>query len=242
MTSANQRAFIRVCVLLGVAACLAMAPNVAFGQGSRKDDIVLSASGHPIAGATIRVCQAGATGNPCNPLATIYSDATLTATASNPFQGDGIGNYHFYAPAGRYMVQITGTGITGARTYPDVILAPDVSSSGAGNDISAFGLTLGGEPDGRRQRNDRRHTDHRQLQSGNVHTLFAQRFWKRNCRGAPAARGRDRVRRKGRRLDGRHNGDSGSHQRRVRVWASAETAAVFSPRQVHRFAAAGRTE
>jgi len=144
MTSANQRAFIRVSVLLGMAACLAMAPNVAFGQGSRKDDIVLSASGHPIAGATIRVCQAGATGTPCNPLATIYSDATLTATASNPFQGDGIGNYHFYAPAGRYMVQITGTGITGTRTYPDVILAPDVSSSGAGNDISAFGLTLGG--------------------------------------------------------------------------------------------------
>jgi hypothetical protein len=122
----------------------AVASPIACGQGSRKDDIVLSASGHPIAGATIRVCQAGATGDPCNPLATIYTDATLTTTAPNPFQGDGIGNYFFYGPAGRYTVQISGPGITSTRTYPDVILAPDVSSSGSGNNISAFGLTLGG--------------------------------------------------------------------------------------------------
>ncbi|HTU34267.1 MAG TPA: glycosyl hydrolase family 28-related protein [Candidatus Acidoferrum sp.] len=121
-----------------------MTPGTASAQGSRKDDIVLSASGHPIPGATIRVCEPTAAGDPCNPLATIYTDATLTTTAPNPFQGDGIGNYYFYAPAGRYMIQISGPGITGTRTYPDVILAPDVSSSGAGNDISAFGLTLGG--------------------------------------------------------------------------------------------------
>lgn len=143
MTRTKQRSVIRVSLFLGML-CLAAAPEAAFGQGSRKDDIVLSAAGHPIAGATIRVCQPGATGSPCNPLATIYTDATLTTTASNPFQSDGIGNYHFYGPAGRYMIQITGPGITGTRTYPDVILAPDVSSSGAGNDISAFGLTLGG--------------------------------------------------------------------------------------------------
>ena len=83
-------------------------------------------------------------GAPCSPLATIYTDATLTVAAPNPFQADGIGNYHFYAPAGRYVVQISGPGISGTITNPDVILPPDTSSSAAGNNISAFSLTLGG--------------------------------------------------------------------------------------------------
>lgn len=125
-------------------ALLALLAPVAQAQGSRKDDIVFGPGGHPVAGATVTVCQASATGTPCTPLATIYTDATLTVPAANPLQTDGIGNYHFYAPAGRYLVQISGPGISGTLTYRDVILAPDVSSSGSGNNISAFGLTLGG--------------------------------------------------------------------------------------------------
>jgi Pectate lyase superfamily protein len=120
-----------------------LAPR-ANAQGSRRDDIVFGPTGHPIANATVTVCAATATGTPCTPLATLYTDATLSTTAANPFQADGIGNYHFYAPAGRYVVQITGPQIEGTITYPDVILPADVSSSGAGNNISAFGLTLGG--------------------------------------------------------------------------------------------------
>ncbi|HYA89414.1 MAG TPA: glycosyl hydrolase family 28-related protein, partial [archaeon] len=127
-----------------IAAWTTLAPARTFAQGSRKDDIVFGPSGHPIAGATITVCTSTATGTPCSPLATIYTDATLTVPAANPFQSDGIGNYHFYAPAGRYRLQITGPGISGTITYPDVILPADLSSSGAGNNISAFGLTLGG--------------------------------------------------------------------------------------------------
>src|ERR1700678_1795518 len=126
------------------AAALACWTVPASAQGSRKDDIVFGPTGHPIAGATVTVCQPTATGTPCTPLATIYTDATLTVAAPNPFQADGIGNYHFYAPAGRYLLQITGPQISGAITYPDVILPADVSSSGSGNNISAFGLTLGG--------------------------------------------------------------------------------------------------
>lgn len=119
-------------------------PQTAWAQGSRKDDIVFGPSGHPFAGATVRVCQPIATGIPCSPLATIYTDATLTVAAPDPFPSDGIGNYHFYAPAGRYQVQISSPQINGTITYPDVILPADLSSSGSGNNISAFGLTLGG--------------------------------------------------------------------------------------------------
>ncbi len=129
--------------ITGATMLAALAPSSG-AQGSRKDDIVFGPDGHPVAGATVRVCQATATGTPCTPLATVYTDATLTTTSTNPFQTDGIGNYHFYAPAGRYLIQISSPQISGTLTYPDVILPSDVSSSGAGNDISAFGLTLGG--------------------------------------------------------------------------------------------------
>jgi hypothetical protein len=121
----------------------AAAPS-ARAQGSRHDGIVFGPSGHPVANATVRVCQAGAAGTPCTPLATIYTDATLSVSAPNPFQTDGIGNYHFYAPTGRYEVQISGPSISGTITNPDVILPPDTSTIDAGNDISAFSLTLGG--------------------------------------------------------------------------------------------------
>lgn len=140
---ALRRPFLGAVAALGALFFAAFAP-AAHAQGSRKDDIVFGPSGHPVANATVQVCEAGATGTPCSPLATIYTDATLTVAAPNPFQTDGIGNYHFYAPAGRYVVQISGPGISGTITNPDVILPPDASSSAAGNNISAFSLTLGG--------------------------------------------------------------------------------------------------
>jgi hypothetical protein len=131
-------AILAPCVALLAFACSTPA------QGSRHDDIVFGTTGHPVAGATVTVCQATATGTPCSPLATIYTSTTLATTSPNPFQSDGLGNFHFYAPAGRYMLQFTGPGITGTITQPDVILPPDVTSTGAGNNISAFGLNLGG--------------------------------------------------------------------------------------------------
>jgi len=130
--------------IVGLIVSLWLVTLTAHAQGSRKDDIVFGPSGHPIAGATVTVCQPNATGTPCSPLAVIYTDATLTVAAPNPFQTDGIGNYHFYAAPGRYQIQVSGPGITGTITYPDVILPADLSSSGSGNNISAFGLTLGG--------------------------------------------------------------------------------------------------
>ena len=53
-----------------------------YGQGSRKDDVVFNAQGRPLAGAGVRVCTAAATGQPCTPLANIYSDAALTQVTS----------------------------------------------------------------------------------------------------------------------------------------------------------------
>ena len=124
-----------------------LAPG-ARGQGSRKDDIVLNARGLPLAGATVRVCAMPASDQPCTPLALIYSDAALTQALANPTTTDGLGNYYFYAAPGKYMIEISGTGIT-TRQMANVILPNDptapafgsVSSSGA---MSAFSLNLGG--------------------------------------------------------------------------------------------------
>ena len=142
----NSRTNFRLVILASVVWMLSSMIFVpaANAQGSRKDDIVFGPEGHPVGNATVTVCQSTATGTPCSPLATIYTDATLTVPAPNPFQSDGIGNYHFYAPSGRYVIQLSAPQITGTQTYRDVILPADPSSTGVGNNISAFGLTLGG--------------------------------------------------------------------------------------------------
>src|SRR3989442_15411035 len=117
-------------------------------QGSRKDDIVFNSRGIPLAGATVRVCAMPASGQPCTPLALIYSDAALTQALANPTTTDGLGNYSFYAAPGKYEIEISGPGIT-TKQLPSLILPNDpssptfssVNSSGA---ISAFSLSLSG--------------------------------------------------------------------------------------------------
>src|ERR1700686_210168 len=84
----------------------------AHAQGSRKDDIVFNTRGIPLAGATIRVCAMPASGQPCTPLALIYSDTALTQALSNPTTTDGLGNYSFYAAPGKYEIEVSGPGIS----------------------------------------------------------------------------------------------------------------------------------
>jgi len=118
------------------------------GQGSRKDDIVFNTRGVPLAGATVRVCAMPATGQPCTPLALIYSDPGLTQALANPTTTDGLGNYFFYAAPGKYEIEISGPNIT-TKQVPNVILpsdpsAPTFSSISSTGGISAFSLALTG--------------------------------------------------------------------------------------------------
>ena len=76
----------------------------AHAQGTRKDDIVFNSRGIPLAGATVRVCAMPAGGQPCTPLALIYSDAALTQAIANPTTTDGLVNYFFYAAPGKYEI------------------------------------------------------------------------------------------------------------------------------------------
>ena len=115
----------------------------AHAQGTRKDDIVFNSRGIPLAGATVRVCAMPASGQPCTPLALIYSDAALTQALANPTTTDGMGNYFFYAAPGKYMIEISGPQIS-TKQIPNVILPNDPASPTFSGGISAFSLTLSG--------------------------------------------------------------------------------------------------
>jgi hypothetical protein len=114
----------------------------AHAQGTRKDDIVFNSRGIPLAGATVRVCAMPASGQPCTPLALIYSDSALTQALANPTTTDGLGNYFFYAAPGKYEIEISGPGIT-TKQLPNIIL-PNDPSSPTFSGISAFSLSLSG--------------------------------------------------------------------------------------------------
>jgi hypothetical protein len=80
-------------------------------QASRVDDIIITNFGGSLrsGGAlTVTVCTLGATGTPCSPKATIYTDATAASASTNPFTADSNGNYGFWVLPGTYVVTITG--------------------------------------------------------------------------------------------------------------------------------------
>jgi hypothetical protein len=85
------------------------------------DDIVISNFGgtlHAAGSLTVTVCTSSATGLPCSPKATIYTDSTAGTAATNPFTTDANGNYGFWVTPGIYVVTITGTIPAGyTKTY-----------------------------------------------------------------------------------------------------------------------------
>lgn len=111
------------------AAFVLMASSL-FGQGIRFETQVLSSGGFP--NPTVRVCTEPASGTPCTPLASVFSDSGLSNPLPNPFTGDASGNIYFYAnPSSKYHLQISGNGI---NTYdiPDVTLPGGSGGGGSG--------------------------------------------------------------------------------------------------------------
>ena len=148
--SRTKRCTVALTALLAIFICAAGPwAATARAQGSRKDDIVLNSRGQPLAGAQVRVCASNATTtSPCTPLASVYSDPALTQALANPFTTDGMGNYNFYAAPGRYVIELSGAGIT-TRQIRDVIVpndpsAPTFTSLTTTSGINAFTLSLSG--------------------------------------------------------------------------------------------------
>jgi hypothetical protein len=91
-------------------------PAISFAQGScYPAGVVLLDTGRPASGASVRVCQAGSTGTPCTPAASLFTDPTLgTPLSGSPtVTTDAHGNFGFCAAAGlNYDLQVSGSGIT----------------------------------------------------------------------------------------------------------------------------------
>lgn len=76
----------------------------------------------PASGASVQICTSTATGQPCTPTVTVFSDAALSLPVANPLAActvspqvgciDGFGNFSFYAAQGAYTYTVTGSGIT----------------------------------------------------------------------------------------------------------------------------------
>ena len=87
-------------------------------QGTRFSGPVIKTTA-AIPGATVRVCTETATGTPCAPLASIYSDKALTVLdADSIITADSAGNYGFYAAGGCYKIQTSASGYT---TVTDIV-------------------------------------------------------------------------------------------------------------------------
>ena len=98
----------------------------AWAQGGIRGDTVLRSGQWIAGGASIRWCTPEATGTPCSPVASIYTDKALTIAKSNPFSADSGGNYDVYAAPGYYKEQITVGATTFTRT---VLVPPDVANA-----------------------------------------------------------------------------------------------------------------
>jgi hypothetical protein len=127
--------------------------SLAFGQRYENHPAMKTRSDGALvpASATIAICtQPATTGTtPCSPLATLYSDSSLTTACngtskdgsssgagncSNPLVTDSKGNYHFYAQPSAYTIQIYGSGLT-TTSEPDVIVPVNSAATRQVNQI-----------------------------------------------------------------------------------------------------------
>ncbi len=118
--------------ILIVAALLCCASG-ASAQNSAYSSHAWQAFGYrlaPINYPIVYVCPVTSSGQPCSPLATLYSNSAGTASLPNPLTGDYNGNFSFYVAPGSYLIQVaSGAGLQPAYSYAITI------GNGSGTDL-----------------------------------------------------------------------------------------------------------
>ena len=113
-------------------ALLFLLPSLCFAQGASHQNIaeVINVANNQlfaIPGAVITVCPGGSTGNPCTPSSVpLFSNSTLTASMTNPFNADSSGNYLFWALPNIYTVCVSGIGVNGYCYQVNIALGGSV--------------------------------------------------------------------------------------------------------------------
>jgi hypothetical protein len=120
---------------VGLLGLLMLMPAMARGQGWAIQGQVVSALGTPLPYAQVRVCPYTASGAPCSPLTSLWSDIPQTHSIPNPYTTDQTGNYSFVVATGQsYIVQIYAGGL---------ILASYLYTAGSSGGGTGFPITLG---------------------------------------------------------------------------------------------------
>src|SRR6185437_600468 len=120
---------------IGIFILLLFAAMPAAAQGVRYDNFLLNEGGRTVSGATVTVCTATATGTPCSPTVSIFSDSALTVPITSLLT-DANGNYGFWVAPGHYKLTLTGNNtqpITLDITPGCIPGASGCSGSGSGN-------------------------------------------------------------------------------------------------------------
>lgn len=123
--------------LIFMIACWCVFSTAALAQGTLQQSDVRSTPGPVVPGATVTICTTASPLSliPCFPKATIYTDPAMAVPSVNPITADGNGNYQFYAPAGTYVISVTGQGLPG-RAFTIVLacvpLSPSITGCGGG--------------------------------------------------------------------------------------------------------------
>ncbi|MGH9864079.1 MAG: hypothetical protein ACRD4H_01560 [Candidatus Acidiferrales bacterium] len=127
---------------LAVVVCVAvvMCAATARAQGVRYNDVVRTKDNRPLSNGTVAVCVANPTdpgnvGQACQPLATIYTDATLSTPAANPILADTNGNFWFWAAPGTYFVEFYSPG-RATEPFSQMItlgFVPNATAAGCGS-------------------------------------------------------------------------------------------------------------
>lgn len=107
MTYVNRclLAFSTILMVLGLCATSAAAQGVSYNGVAR------TADNTPLSNGMVAVCSfailtsPGNVGQPCTPLAAIYTNATLATPAQNPINADIHGNFNFWAAPGTYFLE-----------------------------------------------------------------------------------------------------------------------------------------
>ena len=88
------------------------------------------------ASTTGLVYQLGSSTQACAPLATVYTNYTGSATSTNPFVSDGLGNYTAWVASGYYVVQLYGPTVS-TTVYTTAAVSP---SGGSGTAVQYVGV------------------------------------------------------------------------------------------------------
>jgi hypothetical protein len=115
---------IRKLVIAALLAMLVGTGAAAQDVSSRYQGQVIGTRGLPLANQNVAVCTqpADTSTQPCTPRPTLGTSTTTTTGGANPLTTDVNGNFFFYAPPGKYTIQVYGPQVGTPFVQPDTLI------------------------------------------------------------------------------------------------------------------------